>query len=126
MSQKLQFPSRKLHSSRPTMRGQTWIEPAMAQTTKVPNTVRCEWEITKSVKWVGSCSERRASTEPWKQPTRYMSDPMIKNLAGRLREKPPQRPCIVPKKFCRTVHTGMISIIEETIAIVSAQSAMGL
>src|SRR6185436_19901117 len=121
MSQKLQLPRRKLHSSRPTTRGQTWREPAMAQTTKVPNTVRCEWEITKSVKWVGSCSERSASTEPWKQPTRYMSDPMIRNLAGRLRDNPPQWPFIVPKKFCSTVHTGMISITDETIAIVSAQ-----
>ena len=82
--------------------------------------------MTKSVKWVGSCSERSASTEPWKQPTRYMSEPMIRNFAGRFREKPPQRPFMVPKKFWSTVHTGMISIIDETIAIVSAQSAMGL
>ena len=32
---------------------------------------------------------------------------------------------MVPKKFWSTVHTGMISIIDETIAIVSAQSAIG-
>ena len=126
MSQKPQLPSRKLHSSRPTIRGQTYSAPAMAHTTNVPNTVRCECAMTKSVKWVGCCSERSASTEPWKQPTRYMSEPMIRNLAGRLREKPSQRPIMVPKKFCSTVHTGMISIIDETMAIVSAQSAMGL
>jgi hypothetical protein len=33
---------------------------------------------------------------------------------------------MVPKKFWRTVHTGMISIIDEMMAIVSAQSAIGL
>ena len=32
---------------------------------------------------------------------------------------------MVPKKFWSTVHTGMISIMEETMAIVSAQSAIG-
>ena len=33
---------------------------------------------------------------------------------------------MVPKKFWSTVHTGMISIIDDTMAMVSAQSAMGL
>ena len=92
----------------------------------MPNTVRCECETTKSVKWVGSWSERSASTEPWKHPTRYMSDPMIRNLAGRFRPKPCPVARMVPKKFWSTVHTGMISIIDETMAMVSAQSAMGL
>ena len=32
---------------------------------------------------------------------------------------------MVPKKFWSTVQTGTMSIIDETIAIVSAQSAMG-
>src|SRR5436309_1808295 len=68
----------------------------MAHTTKVPNTVRCECEMTKSVKWVGCCSERSASSEPWKQPTRYMIEPTIRNFAGRLRENSPQRPLAAP------------------------------
>src|SRR5262245_33562372 len=126
MSQKLQLPSRKLHSSVPKSRGHTWRAPAMAHTTNVPNTVRCECEMTKSVKCVGSCSERKASTDPWKHPTRYISDPIMRNLAGRLREKPPQCPFMVPKKFWSTVHTGMISVIDETMATVAAQTAMAL
>src|SRR3989442_9917866 len=64
--------------------------------------------MTKSVKCVGCCSERSASSEPWKQPTRYMIEPTIRNFAGRFRENSGQRPIMVPKKFCRTVHTGMI------------------
>ncbi len=55
-----------------------------------------------------------------------MSDPMIRNLAGRFWPKPCQRPIMVPKKFCSTVHTGTINNIEVMIARVSAQSAMGL
>ena len=94
--------------------------PAIAQMTKVPNTVRCEWEMTKSVKCVGCCMERSASSEPWKQPSRYMIEPTMRNFAGRLPPKPCQRPIIVPKKFCSTVHTGMISSIEVMIASVSA------
>jgi len=49
--------------------------------------------------------ERSASTEPWKQPSRYMIEPMIKNFAGRLLAKPSHRPFTVPKKFTSTVHT---------------------
>ena len=37
-----------------------------------------------------------------------------------------QRPFMVPKKFTSTVHTGMISSMEVTMAMVSAQSAIGL
>ena len=37
-----------------------------------------------------------------------------------------QRPITVPKKFTSTVHTGMIRSMEVTMAIVSAQSAIGL
>src|SRR3989304_1086232 len=98
----------------------------MAHTTNVPNTVRWEWEITKSVKWVGCWTERSASVEPWKHPTRYMIEPTTRNFAGRFRENPAQCPIMVPKKFWSTVHTGMISIIEEQMAMVSAQSAIGL
>src|SRR6266850_3091478 len=97
----------------------------MAQITKVPNTVRCECEMTKSVKWVGCCSDRRASSEPWKQPTRYMTEPTMRNLAGRFGPNCCHRSIMVPKKFCSTVQTGMISIMDETIAMVSAQSAIG-
>src|SRR5262245_6741895 len=126
MSQKPQLPTRKLHSGETlARRGHTYMVPAIAQITNVPKTVRCEWEMTKSVKCVGCCSERSASSEPWKQPTRYMIEPTIRNFAGRFREKCCQRPIIVPKKFWSTVQTGMISIIDETIAIVSAQSAIG-
>src|SRR6202050_3438517 len=64
ISQNDQLPSLKDHSSRPHMRGQTKINPPIAHTTKVPKTVRCEWEITKSVKWVGCWIERNASSEP--------------------------------------------------------------
>src|SRR5262245_45303634 len=131
-SQKPQLPTRKLHSGASLIskrttarRGQTYMVPAIAHTTNVPKTVRCECEMTKSVKCVGCCSERSASSEPWKQPTMYMIEPTIRNLAGRLLEKCCQRPIIVPKKFWSTVQTGMISIIDETIAIVSAQSAIG-
>src|SRR5438445_13235508 len=146
-SQNPQFPTRKLQSGasfiskrasaggtpaprRPAARtaasrGQTYIVPAIAHTTNVPKTVRCECEMTKSVKCVGCWSERSASSEPWKQPTRYMSEPTIKNFAGRFRENSCQRPIMVPKKFCSTVHTEMISIIDETIALVSPQSAIG-
>jgi hypothetical protein len=56
---------------------------------------------------------------------RYMIDPMIRNLAGRFRPKPCQCPIMVPKKFWSTVQTGMMSIMDETMAIVSAQSAIG-
>src|SRR5215475_7392725 len=126
ISQKPQLPTRKLHSGASlASRGQTYMVPAMAHTTNVPKTVRCECEMTKSVKCVGCWSERSASSEPWKQPTRYMSEPTIRNFAGRFPENSGQRPIIVPKKFCSTVHTGMINIIDETIAIVSAQSAIG-
>src|SRR2546426_10125424 len=97
----------------------------MAQTTNVPKTVRCEWEMTKSVKWVGCWSARNASSDPWKHPTRYMMEPTIRNLAGRFLPNSCHRPIMVPKKFWSTVQTGMISIIEETMAIVSAQSGVG-
>ena len=63
--------------------------------------------------------------EPWKQPIRYRTDPTMRNFAGRLCANSVHRPIIVPKKFCSTVHTGMISIIDDTMAIVSAQSAIG-
>ena len=92
----------------------------------MPKIVRCEWEITKSVKWVGLLIDRSASVEPWKQPIRYMIEPTIRNFAVRLVLKVCQRPIMVPKKFCSTVHTGMISSIELMIASVSAQSAIGL
>ena len=82
--------------------------------------------MTKSEKWVGCWMERSASTEPWKQPNRYMIEPMIRNFAGRFLPKPSQRPFTVPKKFTSTVHTGMINSMEVTIASVSAQSAIGL
>ena len=55
-----------------------------------------------------------------------MIDPTIRNLAGRFWPKPCQRPIMVPKKFCSTLHTGTINNIEVMIARVSAQSAMGL
>ena len=97
----------------------------MAQITKVPNTVRCECEMTKSVKCVGCWSDLSASSEPWKHPTRYMIEPTIRNFAGRFFPKSVHRPIMVPKKFWSTVHTGMISIIDEMIAMVSAQSAIG-
>ena len=51
---------------------------------------------------------------------------MIRNLAVRFWPKVCQRPIMVPKKFCSTVHTGMISSIEVMIDSVSAQSAIGL
>src|SRR5262245_37570355 len=98
----------------------------MAHTTKVPNTVRCECEITKSLKCVGCWIERSASVDPWKQPTKYMIEPMIRNLAVKFCPKVCQRPTMVPKKFCKTVHTGTISSIEVMMANVSAQSAIGL
>src|SRR4029453_12813973 len=98
----------------------------MAQTTKVPNTVRCEWEMTKSEKCVGCWIERRASVEPWKQPNKYMREPMMRNFAGRFFPKSRQRPFTVPKKFTSTVHTGMINNMEVMIARVSVQSAIGL
>ena len=82
--------------------------------------------MTKSEKWVGCWITRNASSEPWKQPARYMSAPMIRNFAGRFLPKPSHLPITVPKKFTSTVHTGMISSMEVTIAIVSAQSAIGL
>src|SRR5438309_57958 len=126
ISQNDQLPKVKDHSGRPRSLGSTYTVPPMAHTTKVPNTVRCEWEITKSLKWVGSWIERRASVEPWKQPTKYMSEPMMKNLAGRFPPKVCQRPIMVPKKFCSTVHTGTISSIEVMMDSVSAQSAIGL
>src|SRR6202167_1441818 len=53
ISQNDQLPSLNDHSSRPHIRGQRKINPPIAHTTKVPKTVRCECEITKSVKWVG-------------------------------------------------------------------------
>ena len=81
--------------------------------------------MTKSVKWVGCWSARNASSDPWKHPTRYMMEPTIRNLAGRFLPNSCHRPIMVPKKFWSTVQTGMISIIEETMAIVSAQSAIG-
>ncbi len=49
----------------------------------------------------------------------------MRNLAGRFRPKPAQWPAMVPKKFWSTVQTGTMRSIEETMAIVSAQSAMG-
>ena len=55
-----------------------------------------------------------------------MIEPTIRNFAVRFELKVCQRPIMVPKKFCSTVHTGMISIIEVMIARVSAQSAIGL
>ena len=82
--------------------------------------------MTKSEKWVGCWMERRASTEPWKQPSRYMIEPMIRNFAGRFFPKPSHRPLTVPKKFTSTVHTGMMSSMEVTIASVWDQSAIGL
>ena len=88
--------------------------------------MRWECEITKSLKCVGCWIERSASVEPWKQPARYMSAPMIRNLAGRLVPIVLQRPITVPKKFTSTVHTGMISSMEVTMAMVSAQSEIGL
>ena len=47
-------------------------------------------------------------------------------LRREIRPKPSHRPITVPKKFTSTVHTGMISSMEVVIAIVSAQSAIGL
>ena len=120
-----QLPSLNDQSSRPNSRGQTKTRPPIAHTTKVPNTVRCECEMTKSVKWVGCWIERSASVEPWKQPNRYMIDPMIRNFAGRLVPKVCQLPFMVPKKFTSTVHTGMMSSMEVTMESVSAQSAIG-
>ena len=64
ISQNDQLPSLNDHSSRPHMRGHRYSKPPIAHTTKVPNTVRCECEITKSVKCVGCWIERNASTEP--------------------------------------------------------------
>jgi len=55
-----------------------------------------------------------------------MIEPIIRNFAGRFLPRVSQRPIMVPKKFTSTVHTGMISSMEVTIAIVSAQSAIGL
>ena len=55
-----------------------------------------------------------------------MIEPMIRNFAGRFVPKVSQRPIMVPKKFTSTVHTGMISSMEVTMAMVSAQSAIGL
>ena len=69
---------------------------------------------------------RKASVEPWKHPNRYMIEPMIRNFAGRFVPNVLQRPIMVPKKFTSTVHTGMISSMEVTMAMVSAQSAIGL
>ena len=69
---------------------------------------------------------RKASTEPWKHPTRYISEPMIRNLASRSRPNSCHLPVIVPKKFTSTVHTGMMRSIEVMMASVSAQSAIGL
>ena len=62
----------------------------------------------------------------WKQPARYMSEPMIRNFAGRFRPNSLHRPIMVPKKFTSTVQTGMIKSIEVMMASVSAQSAIGL
>src|SRR2546425_10540494 len=97
----------------------------MTHITKVPKTVRWEWAMTKSVKWVGCWTVRSAEIEPWKQPIKYMIEPTMRNLAGRFRPSSRQRPIMVPKKFWSTVHTGTISIMDDTIAIVSAQSAIG-
>ena len=126
MSQNDQLPSFNDQSGRFTSLGITKIVPPMAHTTKVPNTVRCECEMTKSLKCVGCWIARKASVEPWKQPAKYISEPMIMNLAVRFCVKVCQRPIMVPKKFCSTVHTGTISSIEVMIDSVSAQSAMGL
>ena len=46
-------------------------------------------------------------------------------LGGQIGARSRQRSIIVPKKFWSTVQTGTMSIMEDTIAIVSAQSAMG-
>src|SRR2546428_11494370 len=96
----------------------------MAQTTNVPKTVRCEWEMTKSVKWVGCWSARNASSDPWKHPTRYMMEPTIRDLAGRLLANSWHRWIMVPKKFWRTGRTGVMSMIEEAMGIVSGQAAL--
>ena len=102
INQNDQLPSLNDHSGCPTIFGSTYTVPPIAHTTNVPNTVRCECEMTKSVKCVGCWIERSASVEPWKQPTRYISEPMIRNLAGRFCPNVCQRPIMVPKKFCNT------------------------
>src|SRR5215469_15477604 len=102
------------------------MRPPIAQTTKVPNTVKCECEMTKSEKWVGCCIERNASSEPWQQPARYMTDPMIRNLAGRFLATPSHLPLTVPKKLARQAHTRLSTSVHGPIATVSAQSAIGL
>src|SRR3984893_13465131 len=98
----------------------------MAQTTNVPNTVRCECEMTKSEKCVGCWMERSASTEPWKQTNRYMTERKHRNVVVGFLPKPSHRPITVPKKFTSTVHTGIMSNMEVTIASVWDQSAIGL
>src|SRR3546814_11465785 len=81
--------------------------------------------MTKSVKCVGCWIERSASVEPWKQPACYTRAPMMRNLAGRLSPKVFQRPIMLPKQLCSTVHTGTISSIQEMMARVAAQSSTG-
>ena len=125
ISQKAPLPSANDQGLESVMRGHTYTAPASAHTTNVPKIVMCEWPTTKSVKCVGRWRTRNASIEPWKQPTRYMSEPVTRNLAGRFRPSSRQWEPTVPKKFWMTVHTGMISIIDDTMAIVWAQSAIG-
>ena len=62
VSQNDQLPILNDQSSRQL--GPSVDQPPIAQTTKVPNTVRCGAQMTKSVKWVGCWIERRASVEP--------------------------------------------------------------
>ena len=71
---------------------------------------------------------RRASVGPWKHVIRYQTAPRIVSLRTWV-PGPAQVdhwPRIVPHTFVQNAHTGRISIIEDAIAIVWAQSAIGL